>query len=233
MTKFKLYFDKDNEIEWLNEMANEGWAMKSFFAGFYTFEPCERGQWQYQIDIGNGFINVNKEYAAFMEEMGIEIVACWGPWVTLRRPVQEGEFALYSDVDGKIAQYRKILLMFKVVAIIELICLFIELFAGINGAKAAWPAVLLIGALVCVFFNMIFRTKDTIARLKEQKGEAPEGISNKTIPMILPFGLLINSFNLLAGDRLITPVRYLLLGIGVGMIIYGSVLTLRQNGKAR
>ena len=136
-------------------------------------------------------------------------------------------------MDGRIAQYRKILLMFKIVAIIELICLFMELFAGINGAKAAWPAVLLIGAFVCVFFNMIFRTKDTIARLKEQKGEAPEGISNKTISMILPFGLLINSFNLLAGERLITPVRYLLLGIGVGMIIYGSILTVRQSGRVK
>ncbi|MCR5339592.1 MAG: DUF2812 domain-containing protein [Lachnospiraceae bacterium] len=231
MTKFKLYYDKDKEIEWLNEMAAEGYAMTSFFAGFYTFEPCEKGEWQYQVDIGNGFFSVNKEYAAFMEEMGIEIVTCWGPWVILRRKAQEGEFALYSDVDSRIAQYKKILLMFKIVTAIELLGLIYEIYAGVKGTNAAWPFVLIIGAFVCVFFNMIARTKDTIAMLQEQKGETPDGVSNKKISMILPTGLLINSVNLLAGDRLPVPIRYLLLGCAVGMIIYGSVLTLRQQNK--
>ena len=58
-----------------------------------------------------------------------------------------------------------------------------------------------------------------------------DGVSNKKISMILPIGLLINSINLLAGDRLPVPIRYLLLGCAVGMIIYGSVLTLRQQNK--
>ena len=34
MIRFRLYFDKDAETKWLNEMAEQGWAMKSFFAGF-------------------------------------------------------------------------------------------------------------------------------------------------------------------------------------------------------
>ena len=43
MKKFVLYFDKDKETEWLNKMAQDGWAMTDFFAGVYTFEPCEKG----------------------------------------------------------------------------------------------------------------------------------------------------------------------------------------------
>ena len=44
MIRFRLYYDKDRETEWLNEMAADGWALKSFFAGFYKFEPCEKGE---------------------------------------------------------------------------------------------------------------------------------------------------------------------------------------------
>ena len=58
MKKFALYFDTDKEMEWLNKMAQEGYAMVDFFAGLYTFEPCEKGEWQYQIDIGNGFFGI-------------------------------------------------------------------------------------------------------------------------------------------------------------------------------
>ena len=121
MTKFRLMFDKDKETEWLNEMAANGYAMDSFFAGFYHFSPCEKGQWQYQIDIGRG-----ESFSEFMEEMGVEVVQHWGPWVIVRREagVADGEFVLYSDVDSQIAQYKKILILFKIVTIIELLGLF-------------------------------------------------------------------------------------------------------------
>ena len=45
MIRFKLYYDKDKETVWLNQMASEGWALKSFFAGFYKFEPCGKGEY--------------------------------------------------------------------------------------------------------------------------------------------------------------------------------------------
>ncbi len=231
MLKYRLFYDKDKEIEWLNEMSMEGYAMTSFFAGFYNFVPCEKGEWQYQVDIGNGFFGINKDYADFMREMDIEIVETWGPWVTLRRKTQEGEFELYSDVDSRISQYKKILLLFKIVVIVEMLGLIYEIYAGIKGVNFAWAFVLIITAFVCVFLNMIFRTKTTIAKLMEQKGEVPKSVSNRNVSGILPAGLLINSFNLLAGERLPVPVRYLLLGIGVSMILYGSVLTVRNRGE--
>ena len=51
MTKFRLYFDKDKETVWLNELAAKGYALISFFAGFYTFEKTEPGEYIYQIDL--------------------------------------------------------------------------------------------------------------------------------------------------------------------------------------
>ena len=33
-----------------SEMADEGYAMTGFFAGFYIFEKCEPGEYSYKID---------------------------------------------------------------------------------------------------------------------------------------------------------------------------------------
>lgn len=44
MKQFRLMFDKDREIEYLNEMCAKGWALKRFKYGLYTFEPCKPGE---------------------------------------------------------------------------------------------------------------------------------------------------------------------------------------------
>lgn len=51
MIKFKLYYDKDQEEKFLNEMSDQGYAMKKFFLGFYTFEPCNPGEYTYRVDL--------------------------------------------------------------------------------------------------------------------------------------------------------------------------------------
>ena len=37
MIKFRWYVDSQKEQDWLNEMSKKGWALKSFFLGFYKF----------------------------------------------------------------------------------------------------------------------------------------------------------------------------------------------------
>lgn len=78
MIRFRLYFDKDKETAWLNEMSGRGWAMKGFFAGFYRFEKCEPGEYIYQIDFGDEMYHVSDEYRELMEDIGAEIVTLWG-----------------------------------------------------------------------------------------------------------------------------------------------------------
>ena len=106
MIRFRLYYDKDKETEWLNEMAADGWALKSFFAGFYKFEPCEKGEYIYQIDLGDELYSVSDEYRELMGELGVEIVVLWGFWIILRKRAEDGPFELYTDVDSKIEHYR-------------------------------------------------------------------------------------------------------------------------------
>ena len=122
MTKFRLYFNKDKETAWLNNMAKEGFALTKFFAGFYTFKTCEPGEYEYQIDFGDKMYAVTDDYREFMAENNIEIVCLWGYWVFLRKRASEGEFVLYTDVESSLEHYTKILKMFKIVTAIELVC---------------------------------------------------------------------------------------------------------------
>ena len=169
MIKFKLYFDKDKETQWLNEMSQKGWAMTGFFAGFYRFEQCENGKYTYQIDFGNEFFSVSDDYREFMSDSDIEIIQSWGFWVFLRKLSSEGEFQLYTDVDSQIEHYKKIRNMFKAVTVIELICLFIELFsASMTNSPLLWSFVFLILAIIIAFFNITNRTNDIIHELTER-----------------------------------------------------------------
>jgi len=194
MTKFRLYLDKDKETTWINEMAQSGFALKSFFAGFYTFEKCEPGEYIYQIDFGSKLFSVNEDYRDFMEENNIEIVCLWGYWIILRKHAKEGEFVLYTDVDSSIEHYIKILKMFKIVTIIELICFMLETIGAMNGATIGFLGMFLIGAIVIALMRATLSTKRLINELKERKGEsASSGLTSENVSPVLIAGLLLNA----------------------------------------
>ena len=193
MTKFRLYLNKDKETAWLNDMADQGHALKSFFAGFYHFEDCTPGEYIYQIDFGNKFYSVSDDYREFMEENGIEIVCLWGYWIILRKRAQYGEFILYTDVDSNIEHYTKILKMFKIVTIIELICFMMEVFGAMNGSPVGFFGMFLIGIFIIAMMRATLSTKQLINELKERKGEpVPTGFASGKVSPVLVSGLLLN-----------------------------------------
>lgn len=214
MIKFRLYFDKDKETEWLNEQAQKGLAMTGFFAGFYTFEKCEPGEYTYQVDFGEKFFSISNDYREFMEENGIEIVQSWGYWILLRKKASEGEFKLYTDVDSSIEHYTKIRNLFKIVTIIELICFFVECFCAQADPFLIF-FVILLGLIVLAFMNITLKTNKIIAELKERKGEVSTACNDKVSPL-LPCGLLLNSCALIISDS-INP--YIKLGIQIAAIV--------------
>ena len=193
MTKFLLYLDKDKETAWINEMAAQGYALTGFCIGFYKFEECEPGKYTYQIDFGDKMFAVDDNYREFMAENNVEIVCLWGYWIILRKLTTDGEFELYTDVDSSIEHYTKILKMFKIVTIIELICFFVEVMGAMNGAGIGFFGMLLIGAIVIGCMRATISTKRKIAELKERKGEVVTGLaSGKTSPALIS-GLLLNA----------------------------------------
>ena len=229
MIKFKLYFDKDKETQWLNEMSQKGWAMTGFFAGFYRFEPCEKGKYTYQIDFGNEFFSVSDDYREFMSDSDIEIIQSWGFWVFLRKLSSEGEFQLYTDVDSQIEHYKKIRNMFKAVTVIELICLFIELFSAyMTNSPLLWSFVFLILAIIIAFFNITNRTNDIIHELTERKTGIEEPRS-RSISIFLIIGLLLNSCVLMMKDSIPSYIVCPLQLIVIVLMLVGVYQTARKR----
>lgn len=195
MIKFRLYYDKDKETEWLNNMAKEGFCLTGFCAGFYKFESCEPGKYEYQIDFSDGFFSVSNNYREFMKEFDIDIVQCWGPWIFLRKIASEEPFQLYTDIDSMIEHYTKIRNMFKVVTLVELACFILELFATMNGFEAGFLFTLLIGLIVIACMKVTLSTNETILELKERKGEKVNrnAVQTGKVSPFLICGLLSNS----------------------------------------
>lgn len=231
MIRFRLYFDKDKETKWLNEMSNLGWAMSSFFAGFYKFEPCSKGEYTYQIDFGNKFFSISDDYKEFMEDSDIEIVQTWGFWVFLRKIASKGDFVLYSDVDSQIEHYKKIKLMFKIVTIIELLGFFYELFAAIQlHSPIIWGFALIILSLVVAFVRATLRTGNIIQELTERK-TGIEQPKNRNVSLLLSFGLILNSFALMMPETFSLACKHAIQIVAIVLMIIGIYHTSCRRSK--
>uniref|UniRef100_UPI0040568C0D DUF2812 domain-containing protein n=1 Tax=Acetatifactor sp. TaxID=1872090 RepID=UPI0040568C0D len=230
MIKFRLYYDKDKETKWLNEMAKQGYAMTKYFAGFYTFEECTPGEYIYQVDFSDNFFNVSKDYFEFMEETGVEIVQTWGVgWIFLRKKAADGDFVLYTDVDSAIEHYTKIRTMFKVGIVIELICFIYEIYAAIFSSSVFLIFAFLLVVLIVAMLQTVIRTNHIIAELKERKGEVSQYNNRFQHSPILVCGLLFNACALAMQNPELEPyklaiqiVAILLMAIGLYQIASGK-----------
>lgn len=120
--RWKLYFDKDLEESWLNQLAQQGWGMSSFCLGRYTFEPIEPGEYIYRVDLLPSDEEKKQEYFSLLREMGVEVIQQWGFWFFCRRRASEGPFELYSDAPSKASHYGRIARMFFLIALLEIVC---------------------------------------------------------------------------------------------------------------
>lgn len=231
MIKFRIYFDKDKETEWLNKLANEGYALKSFFAGFYTFESCTPGEYTYQVDFGEKFFAITDNYREFMEETGVEIVQPWGYWIFLRKKAAEGPFELYTDVDSQITHYTKIRNMFKVVAIIEIICFIVEIYCYYQlppGERLAnLIFIIIVGLMTFAIMKAAFKTNRLIAELRERKGEVTTLKNNKVSP-VLTSGLFLNCCALLIDNPDLHTYKLIIQIFAIALMLTGLYLNCRS-----
>lgn len=229
MIRFRLYYNKDTETEWLNKMAADGWALTGFCAGFYRFEQCEKGEYTYQVDLGEQLFSVSSEYRELMEELGVEIVTLWGYWIILRKRTADGPFELYTDVESQIEHYTKILRMFKVVCILEIICMLIEVAGGLSGNPLGWAAAVLLASFVLVCVNAVGKTKGVLAELEARKSGIEQESSVRTISVLLPTGLLINACLLAAQDSISPTIHMVLQILAIILMAAGLILTVKQG----
>ena len=117
MKKFRLYYDKDKEEVFLNEMSTRGYAMKRFFLGLYTFEKCQPGEYTYRVDlISDKTVEQRNELYDLIRGSGGELVQTWGIWAIFRK---KGNFELYTDPESQIKQFERIRKIFIRLAIVE------------------------------------------------------------------------------------------------------------------
>ena len=170
MKKIRLYLDKDEEQVWIQEMANKGWALKSFCLGVYTFEPCEAGEYIYQIDLLDNWQGNKENFADFMNEMNIEVVAQWYRWVFLRKRAEDGPFEMYTDRESKIEQYKRIKKFLTIGLVVEIIRFWVELSVAIGaGVLELWGVTALIGMIVLGLLRVVWKCQWKIEQLQQGK----------------------------------------------------------------
>ena len=200
MIKFRAYYDKDKETEFLNEMSRRGYALTGFFAGFYSFDRCQPGEYIYQVDITEGMFRVSNDYREFMRDMNVEIISVWGPWVILRKKAEEGPFILYTDVESNIEHYTKIRNKFKVAAILETICLFVEVLAALDGSYMAKGFSCVLAAILAGMLREVARVNGIIAKLQERNGTAAAETGRRIkrrLSKFVALGFLLNAIGFL------------------------------------
>ena len=106
----KIFWDYEKEENWLNEMSAKGLALVDYFLIRYVFSDSAPGEYIYRIELlkERGSRPESKKYIAFMEESGAEHIASYMWWAYFRRRASEGRFDIYSDIDSKIAYYKRI-----------------------------------------------------------------------------------------------------------------------------
>lgn len=111
---WRVYNNYEKEEAWLNEMAAKGLAFTDFFLCRYVFEDRQPGEYIYRIELLENHPGhaESQKYLDFMAENGVEHMASWHRWVYFRKKAQDGPFDIYSDIDSKMAHYKRIGMLF-------------------------------------------------------------------------------------------------------------------------
>lgn len=228
MLRFRMYFNKDKAAAWLNRMSADGWAVRSFGAGFWAFDRCTPGEYQYAIDFAAGSPGTRADYYDFMRGIGVTPIGRWGPWVLLQRSSACGPFEMYTDDATKAAQLRKILSFFKVVCIIELLC-FASLCLAAGEPGAGWWTIVFAcaaGVLTLVFAVRCFELRDSIAVL-DGRGPACEAVLRMRKRGLLCTAIgsaaILASF-LMKVSAVPDAIKGFLMGFGVTMEVIGALV---------
>jgi len=160
MRKFRLYYDKDKEEIWLNQMCSKGWGMTKYFCGIYSFDPCAPDEYKYQIDLPdlqetsqNDKDRIKREYIEFVEETGAEYVCTWGFYMVFRKKKEKGDFKLYTDPESQIKLYQRVRKLFFAVLLLELAVSILETMNFVYTISMPWnPSIymIIIIELICI-----------------------------------------------------------------------------------
>jgi len=115
--KWVWVWDFDKEEQWLNTMAQSGWALESVGFCTYRFKACEPGEYIIRTEMHR----IDADYIRFMEETGAEYIGRLFQWIFFRKKASEGSFDIFSDIDSRIGHLNRIGKMLSIVGAANLI----------------------------------------------------------------------------------------------------------------
>lgn len=100
----------EEEETWLNQMADEGWALCEIGYCRYVFEPCEKGEYQFRLEYLANCIGHTEsvKYINFLEETGAEYIGHYLRWAYFRQNTAKGSFELHSSRASKIKYMERV-----------------------------------------------------------------------------------------------------------------------------
>ena len=106
ITVYKAFamWNFEKEEEWLNGMAQDGWALKKVGYCKYVFERSEPGEYIIRLEMHDA----DEQYMELMRESGAEYVGSVLQWLYFRKKAELGEFELFSDIDSRIGHLKSI-----------------------------------------------------------------------------------------------------------------------------
>jgi len=99
----------EEEDVWLNSMAADGWVLEEVAFCKYTFRRCAPGEYTVKLQLMENL--ADRSYIDFVEGTGAEYIGRMAKWIYFRKKTEEGPFDLFSDIDSRIRQLDKILVM--------------------------------------------------------------------------------------------------------------------------
>ena len=154
--RFYNIAEYEQEEQWINEMAKEGWQLTAIGFCRYIFRRGTPGEYIYKLDVVERTASdeVKESYFNFLTECGIRVVGEFKDWIYLQKKAADGPFDMKDDTYAKLRTVNKVYSfavrtlckLLKIFAAVVIICslgqmlssnyAIQELFGGIMGGCA-------------------------------------------------------------------------------------------------
>jgi len=115
--KWFWVWEFEEEEQWLNQMAESGWALEKVGFAVYYFRLCVPGAYTIRIEMRDH----DESYLGFMKELDAEYVGRMAKWIYFRRKTELGDFQIFSDLESRMGQLEKAGKTMKLVGIANLL----------------------------------------------------------------------------------------------------------------
>ena len=100
----------EQEEQWINEMAKEGWQLTAIGFCRYIFRRGTPGEYIYKLDVVERTASdeVKESYFNFLTECGIRVVGEFKDWIYLQKRAADGPFDMKDDTYAKLRTVNKV-----------------------------------------------------------------------------------------------------------------------------